>query len=221
MVVDRKTYKWFYDHVGSRYYNLLIRWCFLPLGGEAKCREALIAPVEFRPEERILDMCCGTGGSTYSILRKTGDRSWIAGMDLSSGQVRVATKHPELTGVRFVEGDAARTPFRDRCFDKVFITHALHEMPREIRRNVLLEARRILADNGTLIILELDTPPRLLVRLLMWFWAFYWLPFNFETPTRRDMLEHGLTNEVREAGFKQITRASHRGGMFQTVQAVK
>lgn len=221
MVLDRNTYKWFYDHVHSHYYNLLIKWCLLPFGGEANCREELIAPVDFSPNERILDMCCGTGGATYSISKKAGKGSQIIGMDLSSGQIRVGKKHSKLGNVQFVEGDGECTAFRDHSFDKVFITHALHEMPREIRRRVLAEARRILRDSRTIVILELDTPHHLFVRLFVGFWFFYWLPFNLETPTRRDMLKHGLTKEVMEAGFKHITKTSKYCGIFQTVQGVK
>jgi demethylmenaquinone methyltransferase/2-methoxy-6-polyprenyl-1,4-benzoquinol methylase len=221
MPVDRKTYRWFYDHIHSRYYNLLVKWCFLPAGGEARCRETLLAPVEFARDERILDMCCGTGGATRVISEKAGKGCWIAGMDLSAGQIGVAGRRPGRADTRFLVGDAAHAPFRDRCFDRVFIPHALHEMPRESRLRVLAEARRILDDGGTLIILELDTPPSLFVRLFAGLWAFYWLPFNFETPTRKDMLKHGLTNEVTEAGFKQVTKTSAYHGAFQTVQGVK
>ena len=221
MALDRKTYKWFYDHIHSRYYNLLIRWCFLPFGGETKCREALITPVHFSPNERILDMCCGTGGATGSIAKKVGKGSQIIGMDLSSGQINMTQKRSELGNVQFVVDDAGCTAFRSHSFNKVFITHALHEMPREIRQQVLAEARRILRDNGAIIILELDDPKYPFVRLFIGFWFFYWLPFNFETLTRRDMLKRGLTKEVKEAGFKHIRRMSKHCGIFQTVQGVK
>ena len=83
------------------------------------------------------------------------------GMDLSSGQLRVATKHDELRQVQFIEGDASCTGFRNESFDKVFITHALHEMPRDVRLSMLAEARRVLRKHGHVIILELDNPKNL------------------------------------------------------------
>jgi ubiquinone/menaquinone biosynthesis C-methylase UbiE len=178
-------------------------------------------PVVFSAEDKILDMCCGTGGATRAILEKAGPASQIVGLDLSTGQIRAAQKHPKLRNVRFVEGDAACAPFRNGVFDKVFITHALHEMPRETRYRALSEARRVLRDGGAMIALELDEPEHLAVRWFVGFWFFYWLPFNFETPTRRDMLKHGLMKEVEEAGFQCVTKASKRGGVFQTVQGVK
>ena len=44
-----------------------------------------------------------------------------------------------------------------------------------------------------------------------------WLPFNFETPTRKDMFEHGLTKEVEEVGFQNVSKISKFKGVFQVV----
>jgi demethylmenaquinone methyltransferase/2-methoxy-6-polyprenyl-1,4-benzoquinol methylase len=221
MLPSKKAYKWFYDHIHSCYYDLLTKWCFLPFGAEARCREQLIAHIDFGPKEVILDMCCGTGAATCSILRKAGGHSKIIGMDLSSGQIRAAAKRAELEGVRFVEADAACPAFREGVFDKVFITHALHEMSRESRLQVLAESRRILKENGKVIVLEMDDPQNFLDRFFIAFWFFYWFPFNFETPTRRDMLRHGLTEEVKEAGFTHVTKTSQYRGIFQVVEGIK
>ncbi|MGB7062757.1 MAG: methyltransferase domain-containing protein [Candidatus Zixiibacteriota bacterium] len=220
-MLDRKSYKWFYDHIHSRYYDLLMKYCFLPFGGEAKCREELIAPIDFSPGEKILDMCCGTGGATLAIAGKAGEASEIIGMDLSLGQLRRARKKRHLSKVRFLEGDVASTGFEEGSFDKVFITHSLHEMPRRTRLEVLTEAKRVLKDRGRVIVLELDNPESIFVRLFAGLWLFYWLPFNAETSTRRDMLKHGLANEVREAGFQKVRKISKLRGVCQVVEGEK
>jgi hypothetical protein len=72
-----------------------------------------------------------------------------------------------------------------------------------------------------LIVLELDSPNSLLLRLLYGLWLFYWLPFNFETPTRREMLRIGLENEVRAAGFRNVTKTPKHRGLFQVVSGEK
>jgi ubiquinone/menaquinone biosynthesis C-methylase UbiE len=218
MALSKKTYKWFYDNVQSRYYNLLMKYCFMPFGGEVKCRAELIESVAFSENEEILDMCCGTGGATLAIARKAAASCRIIGMDLSSGQIRAARERTGFSNVEFVEGDACTTGFEDGRFDKVFITHALHEMWRADRLQVLCEARRILRAGGKVVILELDNPESFIVRFLAGLWFFYWLPFNFETPTRRDMLKHGLVNEVIEAGFRNVIKTSKRRGVFQIVE---
>jgi demethylmenaquinone methyltransferase/2-methoxy-6-polyprenyl-1,4-benzoquinol methylase len=221
MTPSRKTYKWFYDNVQSRYYNFLMKYCFMPFGGEAKCRAELIESVDFLENEEILDMCCGTGGATRAIARKATANCRIIGMDLSSGQLRAARKSMSPDKVTFVEGDVSATGFEEGRFDKVFITHALHEMWRADRLKVLHEARRILRPDGTVVILELDNPKSLIVRFFVGLWFFYWLPFNFETPTRRDMLKHGLSNEVIEAGFRNVRKISKYRGVFQIVKGDK
>jgi demethylmenaquinone methyltransferase/2-methoxy-6-polyprenyl-1,4-benzoquinol methylase len=221
MVLKRESYKWFYDNVHSRYYDLLMKYCFLPFGGEIRCRDELVAPVEFSPGERILDMCCGTGGATFAIARRAGEGSEIIGMDLSAGQIRAAEKKHRLGNVSFIEGDAAGTGFQGEHFDKVFITHALHEMTRENRLQVLNEAKRVLKGRGKVIVLELNKPDSVFLRLFAGLWFFYWLPLNFETPTRRDMLKHGLANEVREAGFRKVRKTSTHRGVFQVVEGEK
>jgi ubiquinone/menaquinone biosynthesis C-methylase UbiE len=229
MVLNRKSYKWFYDNVQSHYYNLAMKWCFLPFGGERKCRQELVEPISFEPTDKILDMCCGTGGATFAIAQKAGEEAEVTGIDLSWGQIKIAQRwlikltpgKNRFNNVRFIEGDVTKTCFRDGYFDKVFITHALHEMKKEERLDTLTEARRILKDGGRVVVLEVDDPKNFFVRLFAGFWFFYWLPFNFETPTRKDMLKNGLENEVNEAVFVNIRKISSHQGIFQVVEGEK
>lgn len=218
MMLDRETYKWFYDNIGSRYYNIAIKFFFLPFGGERNCRAKLLEPISFRQGERILDMCCGTGGATMAIAHKAPPGTEIIGIDLSSGQIRVAKRKTSDHNVRFIEKDACSTGFEEGSFDKVFITHALHEMQRDSRLKVLAEAKRVLTENGEVVVLEVDNPGSLLIRFLAGLYFFYWLPFNFETPTRKDMFRRGLENEVLEAGFRAVEKTSRYKGVFQVVQ---
>jgi ubiquinone/menaquinone biosynthesis C-methylase UbiE len=86
---------------------------------------------------------------------------------------------------------------------------------------VLDEARRVLKPSGQLIIIELDQPDSALVRFFAGLWYGYWLPFNFETPTRRDMLKQGVLNEVAESGFINLRRRRYYRGIFQVVTGYK
>lgn len=221
MTLDRKRYRWFYDRIHSRYYNLAMKWCFLPLGGEEKVRRTLLAGIDFQPEEQILDMCCGTGNTTFVIAKMMRERSVIKGIDLSRGMIENARKRNRFSNVEFMVMDAENTSFSEGDFDKVVIPFALHEMFCEARLRVLREARRVLSPRGTLAVLELDNPPRLSDRLFMGFWFFYWLPFNFETPTRRDMFRRGLAEEVRGVGFRDVSKVSLYNGVLQVVQGQK
>lgn len=218
---NKRAYKWFYDHIHSVWYDLLMKYCFLPAGGERKCRLKLLESIEFSPAERILDMCCGTGGATFTIAERAGDGTEIVGIDLSAGQIKRARERNRFGNIKFMEGNVVETGFEGGHFDKVFITHALHEMRRQERLSTLREARRILREGGQVIVLELDNPEGFLRRMLVGLWFFYWLPFNFETPTRRDMLRCGLNNELREAGFRNVRKTRKYHGVFQIVEGEK
>ncbi len=44
---------------------------------------------------------------------------------------------------------------------------------------------------------------------------------NFENPTRRDMVRHGLPAELAEVGFRDIHKVSNHRGAMQVVTAVR
>jgi ubiquinone/menaquinone biosynthesis C-methylase UbiE len=83
------------------------------------------------------------------------------------------------------------------------------------------EIAGICTENGQLSVLELDNPNNIFLRLFIFVWFFYWLPFNFETATRRELMRIGLKNEVREVGFVNIKKYSIYHGVFQTVTGIK
>ena len=59
------------------------------------------------------------------------------------------------------------------------------------------------------------------MRLFVGLWFLYWLPLNFETPTRKDMFRHGLANEIEEAGFCVLSKTSAAGGALCAIVARK
>ena len=113
------------------------------------------------------------------------------------------------------EGDARDVPFSDCYFDRCIICLALHEMPREIRRSVLLEAHRVIKPKGRIVIVEQNKPHRkwkaLLLDCMEW--------FNPEYPTYKDLQECGLVNEIGHAGFKTIRTDTISWDLFQIVLA--
>jgi ubiquinone/menaquinone biosynthesis C-methylase UbiE len=217
----RPGYRRLYDLILSRIYDLYMGWYMVPFGGEARFREKMLDGLDFRSDERILDCTCGTGGCTIALRRRAGSGALLVASDLSIGQLRMATRKQALAGLPLIEGDATRLPFDDGRFDSVFIPHALHEMPREVRMAVLCEAGRVCGPEGRTVILELDRPSRRWLRWLLGLWFLYWVPhpINFETRTRRDLERRGLVNEVAEVGFANVRRLSKYAGTMQVVEA--
>lgn len=195
----------------------MIKWLLFPFGGEAKARRTILSPVSFGEDETILEMCSGTGGATFYISEKAENKSKIIGIDLSGGQLKQAQKRNYICPTHFIEGNVTQAPFQDESFDKVFVSHAIHEMSRKLRYETLEEAKRVLKTNGDIIIMEMDIPPSLFIRIFLIFWTFFWLPGNFERPTLLDMLKHGLITEVKENGFRDVRKYSAYRNVFQTI----
>jgi demethylmenaquinone methyltransferase/2-methoxy-6-polyprenyl-1,4-benzoquinol methylase len=217
----RPAYKWWYDHVQSRGYDVALRWILLPFGGEHRFRREMTSALDFAPGERVLDLCCGTGSSAAAIRERAGPACRLVGADLSRGQLARAARKKGCQPILLVEANAALIPFASGSFDSVVIPHALHEMPRETRATVLREARRVLRPAGRVAVLELDDPPGWLRRILLGARLLYWLPYpiNFENRTRRDMVRHGLARELADAGFEEIRRFSKYHGTMQVLTA--
>lgn len=87
----------------------------------------LIAKLQLRGDERVLDIGCGDGKVTAEIAAQCGDGS-VLGLDSSPDMIGFASnafpvaRHPNLC---FVVGDAAALAF-EREFDVVFSNAALH-----------------------------------------------------------------------------------------------
>ena len=109
MYFKKSTYRWLYDHIHSKYYNLLLKFCFLPFRGERKFREKLLEGIEFGSNEKILDMCCGTGGTAFLIAEKTDATCEIIGIDLSKGHINKAKKKNTHSNVLLKEGNVTNT----------------------------------------------------------------------------------------------------------------
>lgn len=225
MILSKEKYTWFYDNFQSRVYDILMKYAFLPFGGEMKCRKEMVEEINFAANGNILELCCGTGCMTRFISEKAGESNKITALDLSSGQIRKArkklNKRKYILNAEFLQCDAAKTDFEDNSFSKVIIPFALHEMQGEDRLKVLKEAQRVLNTGGTVVVFELDKPGNAFLRFFTAFWLLYWMPFNFETPTRNDMFRQGIVNEIKEKGFSEIRKVSKFGGVFQVVEARK
>jgi SAM-dependent methyltransferase len=91
--------------------------------------EDLCEAVDVMPDERVLDVACGTGNATLPAAR----RAWgnTVGLDyvpelLEQGRERAAA---ERLDIEFIEGDAENLPFDDDSFDVVLSTFGVMFAP--------------------------------------------------------------------------------------------
>ena len=164
--VDRRTYPDYYlrnfhwqtdgwlSERSARLYDLGVDLLF---GGSADAmRRMAVPPVVTatagvtRP--RVLDIACGTGRFVETLRAAVPDAA-LYGIDLSPFYVEHAARRA-IPGAAFSVENAEALPFKDGSFDAVTLVFLLHEMPRDARRRVLAEARRVIRPGGVVSVLD-------------------------------------------------------------------
>lgn len=157
----------------------------------------------------FLEVAAGTGRTTR-FVRLAFPKARIIAVDLSQTYLNAAREKladllAEPPGIETLQGDAAALPFRDQHFDAVFSVFLYHELPLEVRRQVLRESRRVLKRGGFFGLvdsIQKDDIPELNPALE----AF---PKQFHEPYYRNYSLNPMERLIREEGFKKVqTRAA-------------
>jgi ubiquinone/menaquinone biosynthesis C-methylase UbiE len=108
-----------------------------------------------KPGMNVLDIGCGTG----SHLKLYRDRKCnVSGIDLSPSMMKIAEKKlGDNADLKLA--DAANTGFEDNKFDLILSSTVLHEMSPQVRSDVLKETKRILKNDGRLLIIDFHPGP--------------------------------------------------------------
>lgn len=132
--------------------------------------------------KNTLDLCCGTGDFAFEISKKL--RGVAAEQDLSIGVDFVkemvslaklkADKSPEFSETKFLNGDAMALPFRDNSFDLLTIAFGIRNV--DDTGLALIEAKRVLAPGGKLIVLEFGQPYLPVFSQIYNFYSTYLMP---------------------------------------------
>jgi demethylmenaquinone methyltransferase/2-methoxy-6-polyprenyl-1,4-benzoquinol methylase len=123
----------------------------LSLGQDRRWRRAVVAAVDPRPGERVLDLAAGTGTSSQPFADRG---ALVVPCDFSLGMLRTGKTARPLLG--FTAGDGTRLPFADGAFDAVTISFGL--------RNIvdpdagLAELLRVTKPGGRLLVCEFSHP---------------------------------------------------------------
>jgi len=107
-----------------------------------------------KPEDDILDLCCGHGRHSLELARR-GFKN-VEGLDISHYLIKKARLQAEKEGlkVKFREGDARKLPYQPDSFDVVMILGNSFGYFESIKDDlqVLKEVRRILRPWGKVLI---------------------------------------------------------------------
>ncbi|MBT8341857.1 MAG: bifunctional demethylmenaquinone methyltransferase/2-methoxy-6-polyprenyl-1,4-benzoquinol methylase UbiE [Desulfatitalea sp.] len=152
-----------FDAIAPRY-DLLNH--VLSLRQDVYWRRAMVAALKLAPEARVLDVACGTADVGLEIVRQTGSRVKVVGVDFAPQMLRSAkakqcliATHPSIG---LTAADAFQLPFAPGGFDAVTIAFGIRNIQNKIE--VLNCFHRQLRPGGRLAVLELATPEQGVMR---------------------------------------------------------
>jgi len=134
---------------------------------EAMFKHALIVAAALDPQQRILDLGCGTG--TLTILMKQAQPvAHVCGLDgdthvLALARAKAAQANMD---VALQCGLADALPYGADSFDRVLSSLVLHHLTTAQKQHALHEVYRVLRPGGTVHIADFGSPHTTLARLI-------------------------------------------------------
>ena len=131
----------------------------LSFGQDPRWRRALVAAVDPRPQDTVLDVATGTGLVAAALVRRSDCR--VVGLDqstemLAGARSRLAADAELRERVELVEGTAERLPFADGAFDALTFTYLLRYV--DDPGATLRELARVVKPGGPIAAIEFGVP---------------------------------------------------------------
>jgi ubiquinone/menaquinone biosynthesis C-methylase UbiE len=107
------------------------------------------------PGRRILDLGCGVGGATFPLAERSGAGGLVAGVDISSALIEVATRRAgNQRGIEFRVGDALAIPYPAGLFDAAYCERVFLYLPDRLA--ALRELQRVVRPGGQICLVDTD-----------------------------------------------------------------
>ncbi len=145
-----------FDNIAP-YYDLMNR--VLSLGIDKTWRTKAIKLLQDLDSPKILDVATGTCDVALEMAKKLNNPN-IIGLDISAKMLEVGQKKIDKAGFRDIisltQGESENLPFDDNTFDAITVAFGVRNFG-DLKQG-LAEIKRVLKDNGQLVVLEFSKP---------------------------------------------------------------
>ncbi len=101
----------------------------------------------FASQRRVLDVGCGSGYGSAELSRTAQS---VTGIDVSTDAIAYARREFPLDNLRFIAASASSLPFPNEAFELITAFEVIEHL--EDWNNLILEAQRVLTDEGLFIV---------------------------------------------------------------------
>ena len=179
------------------------------LGFESIHRQ-LVDQADIRPNQRVIEIGCGTG-SLSILIKRLHTQAEVVGLDPDPKALTRARRKAEreALSVQLDRGFAEELLYPDASFDRVFSAFMFHHLEPDEKEKTLQEARRVLKPSGSLHLVDFGgakvRSDGFIARL------------QHRSEHLRDNFGVRIPILMREAGFADPTEVAHRVTIFGRV----
>ena len=151
-----------FDKIAPKY-DFLNR--LLSMRQDVRWRKEMVDAARLTHGANVLDVACGTCDVGLEASRHLKGRLTVTGLDFSLGMLTLGkTKlvQKQNQSISLVNGDALALPLKDALFDAGFIAFGIRNIMN--RKGAVQEFYRTLKPGGRLVVLELTTPEKGIMR---------------------------------------------------------
>jgi demethylmenaquinone methyltransferase/2-methoxy-6-polyprenyl-1,4-benzoquinol methylase len=196
-------------------------------------RKTLITLAGVKKNDKVLDVCTGTGEVAVLLIKEIGKEGHVTGIDFCEDMLAIAReKIGPKDNVSLVVANAKQMDFADSTFDLVTVAFGMRNIPDTAA--AITEIRRVLKPGGRFLTLELTRPvKKWFVPIYRWY-VFKVIPFVGRIITKNSLPYSYLPvsietyyspdeyrNIIRECGFSSVEVHSLSLGIATIYQAVK
>lgn len=162
----------------------------------------------------ILDVATGTGSQGFEFV-KLGHT--VVGIDLDIEMLKKATrKNKGGLKLSFIHGDGTSLCFLSKTFDVAVISFAMHDVPYRIGIEILLEAKRVIKDLGTIYIVDYEEPGNNFIAKIL-----HYVALIYESPNYKPFIRRGLEDYLKPTGLALSKKENIVLGALQLVSFKK